>query len=752
MPRRKVGNASADSHETTAKKSKTSVTKLDPSPQINGIKVYWEYEESRKWLPFSESLSELLTDRYNGGDTEVEVTDGKPGKLLVYLDRLVQKNKRSSSEKRIRCCLLDETKDAFYSWQWQGEKGKWEMFSVLSCLVLENAYQRGMPSVDIVSSNHSLAINLKNMSQTNVATSETRKIQRIQSDCRAPAAACNVLTDLCVSSSSGGSTTNSNGVTDLVLPETLEQKKNCKRSASSGTRKIKKEPPDSAVPQEDCNTQKNIKTIVMNGKAPVDSECPLQGRVHVYCQGNDVWDCMLNQTNTADNNNKYYLVQLLQENSSQCYYVWQRWGRVGYKGQNNLVCCSNDLNKAVSVFTKKFHDKTKNEWSERQNFQKVPGKYDLIHMDYSTQSKDDVDSVALKKEPTEVPDSKLTQNVQKLIKLISDIQSMKETVIEMKYDAKKAPLGRLTVEQINAGYIALKKIVNCIQSNNFGPNLTAACDEFYTRIPHTFGMKKPPLIRDSQTVKQKIQLLEALGDIEIAINILKQGDITENPIDRTYKSLECEIESLSQNSTEYKLVETYLLNTHAATHTGYSMKLLEVFSCHKSAETSQFLDYGNRMLLWHGSRLTNWVGILSRGLRIAPPEAPVTGYMFGKGVYFADMSSKSANYCFATRTRNIGLALLCEVSLGESHQLLEANYYADKLPPGKHSVKGMGRVAPDPTCIQTLPNGTVVPLGRGIDTGVSNPCGYTLNYNEYIIYDTRQVKMRYLVKIQFDFK
>ena len=45
------------------------------------------------------------------------------------------------------------------------------------------------------------------------------------------------------------------------------------------------------------------------------------------------------------------------------------------------------------------------------------------------------------------------------------------------------------------------------------------------------------------------------------------------------------------------------------------------------------------MLLWHGSRLTNWVGILSKGLRIAPPEAPVTGYMFGKGVYFADMVS-----------------------------------------------------------------------------------------------------------------
>jgi poly [ADP-ribose] polymerase len=49
------------------------------------------------------------------------------------------------------------------------------------------------------------------------------------------------------------------------------------------------------------------------------------------------------------------------------------------------------------------------------------------------------------------------------------------------------------------------------------------------------------------------------------------------------------------------------------------------------------------------------------GLRIAPPEAPVTGYMFGKGVYFADMFSKSANYCYASETSRSGVLLLCEV-------------------------------------------------------------------------------------------
>ena len=33
------------------------------------------------------------------------------------------------------------------------------------------------------------------------------------------------------------------------------------------------------------------------------------------------------------------------------------------------------------------------------------------------------------------------------------------------------------------------------------------------------------------------------------------------------------------------------------------------------------------ILFLAGSRLTNFVGIISQGLRIAPPEAPATGYM-----------------------------------------------------------------------------------------------------------------------------
>lgn len=40
---------------------------------------------------------------------------------------------------------------------------------------------------------------------------------------------------------------------------------------------------------------------------------------------------MLNQTNIQNNNNKFYLIQLLENKLGGDYCVWLRWGRVGMK-------------------------------------------------------------------------------------------------------------------------------------------------------------------------------------------------------------------------------------------------------------------------------------------------------------------------------------------------------------------------------------------------------------------------------------
>ncbi|KAL0966309.1 hypothetical protein UPYG_G00293700 [Umbra pygmaea] len=485
----------------------------------------------------------------------------------------------------------------------------------------------------------------------------------------------------------------------------------------------------------------------MKGKAPVDSECKAKvGKAHVYSEGNDVYDVMLNQTNLQFNNNKYYLIQLLQDDNAKVYSVWCRWGRVGKVGQNSLAVCGGDLLKAKDLFQKKFLDKTKNDWSQRANFEKVAGKYDLVFMDYST-NEELKPQVLSQKKP-----SKLDVKLQSLLELICDIKAMEEFVLEMKFDTRKAPLGKLTTEQIRAGYLALKKIEDCVNRKGSSRELVEACNQFYTRIPHDFGLRTPPIIRSKEELKEKISLLEALSDIQIAVKMLQSsanGD--EHPLDRQYDSLQCQLQALSAGSHEYQVIERYLQTTHAPTHNDYTMTVLDIFAVDREEEKNNFLSHlHNRTLLWHGSRLSNWVGILSQGLRVAPPEAPVTGYMFGKGIYFSDMSSKSANYCFANQRNNTGLLLLSEVALGDSKELLVADYEAARLPPGKHSTKGLGQTGPDPKNSVTL-DGVTVPMGPGIKTGVGAGGGYSLLYNEFIVYNPAQTRMRYLLRVQFNY-
>ena len=131
---------------------------------------------------------------------------------------------------------------------------------------------------------------------------------------------------------------------------------------------------------------------------------------------------------------------------------------------------------------------------------------------------------------------------------------------------------------------------------------------------------------------------------------------------------------------------------------------------------------------------------------------------FGKGVYFADMSSKSANYCFATSSQNTAVMLLCDVALGEHHERLHAEYSADASCKrgGKHSTWGRGKTCPDPRgAVQLKDEPKVkVPMGKGIDARQADPSlnNSSLLYNEFIVYDTKQIRQKYILQVKFKFR
>ena len=77
-------------------------------------------------------------------------------------------------------------------------------------------------------------------------------------------------------------------------------------------------------------------------------------------------------------------------------------------------------------------------------FEKVHGKYDLVEKEYGSKSDEVKETEKAKIEPTPpktVPPSKLDKRVQDLIELICNVTEMESILKEMKFDAKKAPLG-----------------------------------------------------------------------------------------------------------------------------------------------------------------------------------------------------------------------------------------------------------------------------------------------------------------------
>ncbi|CAO2202890.1 unnamed protein product [Urochloa humidicola] len=538
--------------------------------------------------------------------------------------------------------------------------------------------------------------------------------------------------------------------------DVIERLLSAPANATDGVQEEKRAPKGGVEKVEEEVKQEKMVTATKKGAAVLDQHIPdhIKVNYHVLQVGDDIYDATLNQTNVGDNNNKFYIIQVLESDAGGSFMVYNRWGRVGARGQDKLHGPFSTRDQAIYEFEGKFQDKTNNVWSNRKNFKCYAKKYTWLEMDYGETDKETNKTEKKGSITDQIKETKLETRIAQFISLICNISMMKQQMVEIGYNADKLPLGKLSKSTILKGYDVLKRISNVISKSD-RKQLEQLTGEFYTVIPHDFGFRKMRefIIDTPQKLKAKLEMVEALGEIEIATKLLEDDSSDQDdPLYARYKQLHCDFAPLEADSEEYSMIKTYLMNTHAKTHSGYTVDVVQVFKVCRHGETERFQKFastGNRMLLWHGSRLSNWAGILSQGLRIAPPEAPVTGYMFGKGVYFADMFSKSANYCYASETSRSGVLLLCEVALGDMNELLTADYDANNLPKGKLSTKGVGQTAPDLSDSKTTEDGVVVPLGKPKQEPSKRG---SLLYNEYIVYNVDQIRMRYVVHVSFNFK
>jgi poly [ADP-ribose] polymerase 1 len=505
-----------------------------------------------------------------------------------------------------------------------------------------------------------------------------------------------------------------------------------------------------------------IKKIVVKNGAAVEPESGMVECGHIFePQPGDLHTSVMNMTDVTTGKNSFYILQLIEHDNKSKWTVFRKWGRLGDDSIGGTKVTDYPMSSAAKrEFEKTFKDKTGNEWKDRKSFKKVYGKFLPLEIDFSDDSVKAPDGSSL---PTQGYTGALPAATQDFVRLVFDIKAMNDALKEMEIDTQKMPLGKLSRNTINEGFKALNELQNILtepaivtdeeagKQAALKGRIVSLTNRFYNFIPHVAPPTGLKLLETLEQVRVKSELLSALQDLEVASKMVSSSSCEgEHPIDAHYKKLKANLTLVDRTSADFKRVNDYIQNTHGHTHTTYSLELVDLWEVEREGEAERFKPFehnSNRMMLWHGSRLTNWGGILSQGLRIAPPEAPSTGYMFGKGVYFADMSSKSANYCFTTSEKTTAVLMLCEVALGDMKEYKKA-FYVDGLPKPYLSTKGVGQYMPDPKASFVEPNGCVIPLGKGTASNVKDT---TLLYNEFIVYDVKQIRTRYVMRLNFKY-
>lgn len=524
-----------------------------------------------------------------------------------------------------------------------------------------------------------------------------------------------------------------------------------KRKAASSTKargkKVKVEP---EAPED---TFKSVKEALKAApkdkakcKAKIDATCEMSrdAAAEIY----EDYDCMLNQTNIGNNNNKFYIIQLI--TSGKRFFNWNRWGRVGEVGQSKLTPFVG-VSEAVKDFEKKFKDKTKNDWNKRDSFTPHPGKYTLIEVEGEEEAEVKIDTVdGVKKE---VLPCTLDKPTQELINLIFSNDMFNNAMETMNLDIKKMPLGKLSKAQIAKGFEALEELAESLKKRTSKSKLEELSSKFYTIIPHNFGRMRPPVIDTLEIIAAKKEMLLVLADIELVQSLQAEKDKVKveeieavpHPLDQNYLLLKCNLSLMAKASKTYKVIQKYLDETGQS---GRKLQLLNVWEVDREKEDDRFQAHDNldnRRLLWHGTNVAVVAAILKSGLRIMPHS----GGRVGKGIYLASENSKSACYVRPS-ANNTGIMFLTEAALGKEFSIAKDDSSLEAAPEGYDSVVARGMTEPDPSKdTEIILDGrkVVVPQGKPIPQPKYKDSYFS--QSEYLVYKESQCRIRYLLELKF---
>lgn len=425
-------------------------------------------------------------------------------------------------------------------------------------------------------------------------------------------------------------------------------------------------------------------------------------------------------------------------------------GRIGtLGGSKNLIKCT-DIKEAETEFKKIFLNKTGNEFGTKE-FVKKSGKYNQVNIDYEA---------LCRKHPLDLVPTKLTKAIYELMGLLFVDDVMKSELLAFCLAGDSMPLGKLTMQQIHDALNLLGEISIMLELNNEqNHRILAASNQFYSWFPYGTGFKRPSIINTHKLVEEKISMLQNITEKCLKYDILtSQLNDEKNLFDVCYEHLanSAEIKMVNKLSEMYAQISKYVTNTQLRwdlnpfanqmpvipNYSPGNYEIGEIFEVTRHEEKLRYAPYErsfNRQLLFHGTPINNFVGILTNGLKISPTEAHFSGSVFGNGIYFSDSVAKSVNYC--RTVGQSGVILLCEVAAGNSD--IRYRFDHSELKENCDSLQGLGKYYPHP--VHVCDDGLIIPNGKLVQRDEEAD----LNFNEFVIFDTSRVKIRYMVQLNF---
>lgn len=486
------------------------------------------------------------------------------------------------------------------------------------------------------------------------------------------------------------------------------------------------------------------------------------------------YKCVLNQTNIKTNSNKFYTIEI--QTDGKDYYLKNVYGRLGESGKT--ITKKYDEKKAISEFKKKFKAKTKNTWSNNiyDTFVKHANLYYLTQLDDckddnkdngNNNSKDngnnnsEDNAIILK---TSKILSKLDVKLQELFELITgkDMFNTSMKNIGIKLNLKNTCLGSISINQINKAYDVLEEIAKNVNNPNY--DLMEASNQFYTYIPQNSGRNKLPQI-ESELLSTLYEGLQELLDINVSNSIITNNTNNLHKYDSIYNDLNCKIEILDKNTDMYRELKLYIDNTKSPVH-NYRTSVIDIYKINRGDDEILYNNYceslgeygNNKMLLFHGSNLCNWISIFKNNLYLNPasvlPNVHISGKMFGYGVYFADLHTKSVGYCGTPHNGYI-LLLVAEVCVGKQWIKYDADYYANRniKKTDYNSVFARGLYGTYQNGENKENDDIIIPnekVKKYKEFGKYNERTIPLYHNEYIVYDENSWVFRYIIKLKVE--